>query len=98
MTRGSGINWPVIAWLALFLVFWAMVGGAFAQAVAGPDRPIHGDLVAYTDQAGHRWCARVSAFDTGVDARPWAWLTSTEGPPHALLHAPVAELRAGCGK
>lgn len=91
-------NWRAALVLALLSCFWGWVASAFAQSVAGPDAPMRGDQVTYLDEAGHRWCVTITAFDTGADARPWAWLVSRVGPPHALLHAPVSELRAGCSQ
>ena len=97
MTRGRGINWPVLAWLALCLAFWAMVGGAFAQAIAGPAGPMRGDIVTWNEPGGRAWCATVGTTDAGADGLPWAWFT-INADPRRVFHAPVPELRAGCSK
>lgn len=69
--------------------------GVSQAADAAAARP---GLVSFIDAAGHRWCGVVSTTDAGADGLPWAWITSDVGPPHAVLHVPVADLVAGCAR
>ncbi|MEO8805859.1 MAG: hypothetical protein ABI433_07245 [Burkholderiaceae bacterium] len=89
---GFGLAAVIVGGLRALLVAIVIVGAySLAHAAELP-------RYTYTDQAGHRWCGTVQAFDTGADARSWAWLVSTEGPPFAILHVPAIDLIEGCSR
>ncbi|RQP23114.1 hypothetical protein [Piscinibacter terrae] len=64
-----------------------------AETAAKP--PSKGDHVVYRDEGGHEWCVTVMLLDTGVDSRPWAWVTFRDNPQR-MEHAPLDTLGRAC--
>ena len=54
-----------------------------------------GDQVLYRDESGREWCVVVGALDTGVDSRPWAWVTFRDNPQR-VEHMPLESLGRAC--
>jgi len=54
-----------------------------------------GDQVLYRDESGREWCVVVVTLDTGVDSRPWAWVTFRDNPQR-VEHTPLESLGRAC--
>jgi hypothetical protein len=70
-----------------------MMAAAQAADIAKP--PAKGDKVVYRDETGREWCVTVMVLDTGVDSRPWAWVTFRDNPQR-MEHAPLESLGHAC--